>query len=417
MFRFRMNLALANGSHEEFVHFDFRNIQAHLLIVKTGKLQQIPYQERHTVGFAVDDGQEFHGCFPVVQCPFHKGFRITLDRSQRRTQFVGNVCHKFFPHIVQFFLFCNILQYHHNAFHFFFGVVVRRECGVNKLLIHRECDCLGKLIPHIQIYTGADIKGTDKMGKIHIHLIHLQHFLRCRIGKHQLAILGKGDNTVTHVMQNDFHTVFLFGDFRHGLSQFRCHVVETAGKLPDFVIAADFQALVQLPFRHVLCPSGQCQNRSCQGLGKDITHDSRQKQGDGYCHNDDLRGFIQAALHIAGIQTGIHDIFHIAVFICHRQGIAHPFLQQTKGVRAFLARGECGCAIHAGNDCLICILGKRRFGRCGRRNGLPFGVQHVPLDTHGIGYCCLQVFLKAVRIPCINDLLHDLFRVDLQLLS
>ena len=38
MFRLGMNLALANSSHEEFVHFDFRNIQAYLLVVKTGKL-------------------------------------------------------------------------------------------------------------------------------------------------------------------------------------------------------------------------------------------------------------------------------------------------------------------------------------------------------------------------------------------
>ena len=64
-----------------------------------------------------------------------------------------------------------------------------------------------------------------------------------------------------------------------------------------------------------------------------------------------------------------------------------------------------------------CVLGEWRFGSGGGSDGFPFRIKHIPLNTHGIGYRCLQVFLEAVRIPCVNDLFHDLFRIDLQLLS
>mgnify|MGYP003292373264 CR=1 FL=1 len=112
---------------------------------------------------------------------------------------MGNIRHKFLTHIIQFFLFCDILQHYHQTFDLAFFIVIRREVGIDELLAYRERYLLGRFIAHIQIYTGVDIIFTDKLRKGHIHFFHIQHICRCGIGQHQVAVLIEGDNAVTGV--------------------------------------------------------------------------------------------------------------------------------------------------------------------------------------------------------------------------
>ena len=209
MLGFRMDFVLADSHAEKFIHFDFRNIQTHLLIIKTRQLQQITHQKCHTVCFAVNDAKELLCNLRILHSTVQKGFRIAFYGCQRCSQLMRHIRHKFLSHIVQLFLLCDILQNNNHAFNLAPFIVIRREIRIDKLLADRENNLLRGLIPHIQIDRGADIIRTDKFRKIHFDFFQTKHPLCRRIGKHQFAVLTEGNHAVTHVMQENFQTVFL----------------------------------------------------------------------------------------------------------------------------------------------------------------------------------------------------------------
>ncbi len=151
IFRLGVYFILPHRNIQKFIHFDFRNIQPHLLIVKARQLQQIPHKERHAVCLAVDNAEEIQRNFSVLNSPFDECFRIAFHCRQRRTQLMRNICHKFLTHIVQLFLLGNILQNNYNAFNTPRRIIIRRKVGINELFSHREYNFFRRLVSHIQI--------------------------------------------------------------------------------------------------------------------------------------------------------------------------------------------------------------------------------------------------------------------------